>query len=317
MNTHATDDYLRRLEVALEGIPADARESILADVRAHLADAADAGRDTASVIDALGSPEDFARSAREELRIDGGTDAVRSDVWAGRLLHWISLALAVVTAVFVTFLLPMFTAGDQGSVVGEDGVFVASRLFSELGPGVGLSTLVPVALTLLPLVVRGRAGGIVGWVVAAFVTVAAIAPGLTLGGFYVPLALLLWSAMLVPLWIRRGRSRTVGRVFRILGGVVVVAPALLFLGGLLTGSLQDPRPIQWVTLLGVVAIGILFAVGVRFVDVGVAVLGAALMLLGIFDGGMLLLALWWAGGLWLTVGLCSAVAGWVPRHPSP
>ncbi|MFT4220187.1 MAG: hypothetical protein QM611_06685 [Microbacterium sp.] len=306
MSNPDVDKYVRELDASLTGIPDAARQTILDDVRAHAADAIEAGRDPESVLAALGAPEAVARTAREELGLPPAAPAEPADpaTRAGRILHGAALALAVVTAVFVTFLLPLYTTAQsvQSSNGFEQEVYATSTLFEQMGIGVGLLPLLPAALVLLPLVLPSRARAVAGWAVAGLVTAASLLAGFTIGGFYVPLALLLWAAMLVPIWMRGGR------VWRIVGAVALLLPAMLAFGGLLTGTLQDASVPMWVTFFVVVLLAVLFAARVPLIDAVVGVLGVGVMLLGVFDSGMLLLALWWSGGLWLVVGLCGLVA---------
>ncbi len=309
MNDALTDTYLRELDAALAGVPDAARQSILDDVRAHVADAAAEGRDVPATLAALGAPEEVARDAREQLGVPAASAPDPAER-AGRLLHWAALALAVVTAVFVTFVMPMYTTGVEvaGTEGTEEAIYRTATLFEEMGIGIGLLPLLPASLVLLPLVLPARLRGIAGWTVAALVTAASIVAGFTIGGFYVPLALLLGGAMLVPVWIRRGRRRVSGWIWRIVGALALALPAVFTFSGLFTGTLQDASTPLWITLFVVILVAVLFALGLPFIDLIVAVVGVALMLLGVFDAGMLLMAFWWAGGLWLAAGLCGLAA---------
>lgn len=76
----------------------------------------------------------------------------------------------------------------------------------------------------------------------------------------------------------------------------------------ITGSLMVDGPAFAIAALVLVALGVLFALRVPYIDAILAACGLALMLLAVFDGGMLLLALWWAGGLWLLMGLIGVAA---------
>ena len=309
MTTSATDRYLRELEAALTGVADAAQQSILDDVRAHLADAEAEGRDIDATLAALGTPEEVARDAREQLGVAAPPPEPAHR--AGRMLHGAALALAVVTAVFVTFLLPLYTASTETAGPGagmEETIHRTATLFEEMGIGIGLLPLLPAALVLLPLLLPARARAAAGWTVAALITAFAVIAGFTIGGFYLPLALLLWGAMLVPGWIRRGRNRITGRIWRVAGALGMALPAAFAFSGLATGTFQDASTPFWYTAFVVLLLSVLFALRLPFVDLVVAVLGVALMLLGVFDGGMLLMALWWAGGLWLVAGLCGAAA---------
>lgn len=310
MNISKIDRYLHDLDHALAGVPSATRQSILDDMRAHADDAIESGRDPEAVIEAFGTPESVAQSAREELGISDSPQTVSTAENTRRALHWASLMLAVVSAIFVTFLLPLYTTATEVSDSGglEESVYAASTLFEALGIGVGLLPLLPAAVVLLPLVLPARMRAIAGWAAAVVVSVGSVVAGFTIGGFFIPLALLLWGAMFVPLWIQRGSNSVSGRVWRIAGALILFIPATFAFGGLVTGTLQDPSPAFWIAAIVITAMTVLFALRVPFIDWIVAAFGAAIMLLSVFDGGMLLLALWWAGGTWLTIGLCGAFA---------
>src|SRR5690606_7550913 len=91
----------------------------------------------------------------------------------------------------------------------------ASSLFENYGVGIALLTLLPAVLASLPLLLPQRVRVLAAWVNAAIMTLFSVFGGLTLGGFFVPLTLVMWAAVLVPRWITRGRSARVGRTWRI------------------------------------------------------------------------------------------------------
>ena len=75
MNVNAdplVEDYLRHLEAVASGLPAYRREELLAEIRAHLAEAmrqVPAGDEAAvrSVLDRLGSPEEIVAAAADPM----------------------------------------------------------------------------------------------------------------------------------------------------------------------------------------------------------------------------------------------------------
>lgn len=306
--------YLDALEAALAGVPLAARTAILDDVEAHLSDAAADGRDVDATLAALGTPAEVARDAREQLGVDAASDPAER---SARFLHWSAVVLALITAAFIIFILPTYvTATEAASTGGASGELVeltTETLFGEHGIGIALLPLIPAALALLPLVLNRPLRKPAGWVVAGAVTVLCVVAGLTIGGFYVPLALVLWAAMLVPLWIKRGRRAVSGRIWRVTGAVIMIVPAAFAFGGLVTGSMADPTPAFWISAIAFLAAGVLFAFRVPFVDAIVTAVGAGLMLLAVFDAGILVLAFWWAGGIWLTAGLSALAARGVVR----
>lgn len=299
--------YLDALDAALDGVPDAAKQAILDDVRAHVSDAAEEGRDIDATLAALGAPEEVARDAREQLGVPAASDPTDR---AARFLRWSAVVLALITAAIVIFLLPSHAIEQASEGVSGTGstLQTSSSLFAQYGLGIALLPLIPAAFALLPIVLTTSLRTIAGWAVAALMTVFAVIAGFSIGGFYLPLALLLWAAMLVPGWIRRGRNPVTGRIWRIVGAVILSAPVIFTFGGLATGSLQDATLPFWLVSIGFLVLGVLFALRLPHVDTIVAVIGAGLMLLGAIDAGLLVLAFWMAGGLWLVTGLSGAVA---------
>ena len=98
-------DYLRRLERAASGLPADRRQDLLEGIREHIAAARSAGPafDEAAVrtlLDRLGEPHDIVAAAREDDGVTDGGGPRRAGTW---------LELAAVL---------MLTAGSFVPVVG-------------------------------------------------------------------------------------------------------------------------------------------------------------------------------------------------------
>lgn len=304
-------DYLRQLESALQGVPDAARSTILEDVRLHIDEATDQDRDPAEVLAALGPADDVAREAREQLGVPDSTEATATaPERAARMLHLSAVILAVITAVFVSFLLPSFATEELSVSSDATGstLQTATSLFEAYGLIVALLPLLPAGLGVLPLVLRPRWRRPVALVNAVIMTVFSIIAGFSIGGFFIPLSLLLWAAVLVPRWLQRGEPTGPGLAWRLVGAVAIVSPAVLTIVGLLTDTFTDGGAAFWITALVVFAIGVLFALRIRFVDTIVTVLGAALMLLAVIDAGLLVLAVWLGGGLWLVIGLAAIAA---------
>lgn len=300
--------YLRDLATALDGLPDASREAIVDDIRAHLADAAAEGRDMDATIAGLGSPASVARDAREQLGLPAASDPADR---IRRFLHWTAAALALVTAAIVSFVMPSYAIEQEGvGMIGGTGdpLQTASTLFEDYGLGVALLPLIPVAVVLVQLKLSRGPRRIAGWVIAAAISVFAIIGGASVGGFYVPLALMLWAAVLVPWWVASGRSPVLGRIARLLSAAVLAAPVFFTFGGLITGTLQDADHVFWLVAAVLLALAVLFALRVPHVDGIVGAVGAGVMLLGAVDAGLLMIAFWWAGGLWLAIGASGAAA---------
>ncbi|MBC6982084.1 DUF1700 domain-containing protein [Caulobacter sp. 17J80-11] len=61
--TPAAEDFARRLDAGLRGLPADERERIVLEIRGHLAERGEAG------LAALGAPETLAKTYMEDFRM--------------------------------------------------------------------------------------------------------------------------------------------------------------------------------------------------------------------------------------------------------
>ncbi|MFT4218481.1 MAG: hypothetical protein QM619_15035 [Micropruina sp.] len=297
--------YLLELERRLAPLPADQRAAICDDVRAHLEDAAEAGRPIAEVIAALGPAHVVAAEYLREFGI--AADELPGRRTQTRLL----LAAAVVgavTAVFTAFLFPVFAS--RTTVTGEDGSVVetadeALTVAQFAGPVAALLLLIPASVAAAPLLVSRRHRDRVGLVAAASVTLFALVSGATVGFFFVPLVLVQWAAVLVPRALSRGFDLRSRPLWRVVLAVVLALPGVLLTAGMLSGAVAA----DWGGAgLGAVVLAVagLVAAGLRPAFIVVAVLGALGMIGTVVDPGLLLAATWLLGGLWLVLGLTGA-----------
>ncbi|MFT3877857.1 MAG: hypothetical protein QM708_15765 [Propioniciclava sp.] len=294
----AVDKYLTDLEAALAGLRPAAREAIVDGVRSHIADALEDGRAVDSILAALGTPEAVARNAREELGAAAGQAAGRDAAErAQRMLHWAALGLAVVTAVLMVRLAVPMHSGIATNTGLE------YRLLSTLGIASGLLPLIPAAFTLLPLMLPGRWRHAAGWVAAVLITMFSLLGEFMDGLFTLPLALLLWAAMIVPGWIRRGGGGLWAHIWRTVGAAAIALPAILVTGASLGGTFGPMKPLSWAMTAAVLLVALLFGTRRPYLDAIVATLGAGLMIGAMWPGGFLMLGGWLAGGLWVVAGL--------------
>ncbi|MEU4426324.1 hypothetical protein AB0F81_37355 [Actinoplanes sp. NPDC024001] len=279
----AAEAYLRALGAELP----EARE-IVEDVRAHITDALAGGRTIDQVLAGLGSPQAVARQAREELALPEHTPDHAAT--AGRILRVISVAVAALTAVWVTFLLP-------GTVSNPP----------EAGPGLAILTLVPALLAALPFAlpagVRGRAGA----AVAAAVTALIFVDG-EIALHYVPLMMMLWAATITPWAMRRERGRVAVRLWHLTAAAFVAFPGILVASALGTEKIG----ISWAGALlwipGPLILGALCAFGVRAAYAVIAAGGAVVMLMALTGESFLFAAFWWFGALYLMIGAVGHLA---------
>lgn len=312
------DDYLRSVERMLHGIASEHRTAVLDDLRAHFADAEEAGRPVDEIIRSLGTPTEIADRAVEEFSADAGAGDVRAER-AWRVLQGAAVGVAVVIGVVVAFIMPSYT----GSVdtMSSDGtsthVDTAQTLVEVNGLWIALIALVPALIALVPMVVPRRARTVTASVAVAVLTLMAIIGGFTIGGFFLPTVMLGCAALIA--WVRL-RGRGFGITWHIIGGVLTALPVLGLLlpvfGGMPgryadhaegTGPDFQVSAWAWPFLAAVLALAALIAIGYRAAGWVLAGIGAIVLLGGLVSGGLLTLPIIWLGGFWLTIGLAHAV----------
>ncbi|UJP09641.1 hypothetical protein L2X99_14675 [Microbacterium sp. KUDC0406] len=288
------------------------RQTVLDDLRGHFADAADLGRPIDETVAGLGSPAEIAERAREEFGAGEGAARARADA-AWRALQGTAVGAAVVTGVVVAFLMPSSMFGMR---------FADGTTFAD-GGGLGdaLLALVPAVACAIPLLTPRSARTAVTAIVAVALTAIAAITFSTIGGFFAPSTMLAWAALLV--WMRL-RGKGFGLGWRIGGGVLAAAPSLAVAALGLPFRFGVPYRYStytevgsgpsigvefwgWVMLAGIVALGVLVALGRRAAGWVLAAIGLAVLVAGLTAGGILMLAFVWLGGWWLTIGLAHAV----------
>ena len=305
----AAETYLRALGAELSDAPPDTVREIVEDVRAHLTDALGSGRSMDQALAGLGSPQAVAGQARDELALaDRAPDHAER---AGRTLRAVAVAVGVLTAVCVSFLLP-FAALPLGlGQAGPDGQSIVQRY----GPGFAMLTLLPVLIAAAPFVLPARTRRVAGVVGAVVLTAFTVVSG-EIGLYYFPLVLLLWAAVIVPSAMRRGIGRVAVRVWRLVATAFVALPAILIASSVATGTVG----VDWlgVALWGVgpLVLGALCAFGIRAGYAVTALAGALVMILAMVQPGLLFAAFWLFGGVYLMIG-ASGFAAMRARHRTP
>jgi hypothetical protein len=293
MKANAEDSYLRDVGKRLKALTPEQRDAVLDDVRAHFAEAADAGRSPEQAAESLGDPATFTQRVRAEL----GHEPGRADrTW--RILLWLATGVAVFTAMFVTYLLPE-TRGEE---------------FGEPGFEIVLLHLVPALIAVLPILVPARARRSTTAAAAIVLTVASFATFEHMRdlSFFVPTAMLTWAALITPIIARNGHPAA---GWRITAGALTALPASLALIGGLLGS-WDVTVEMVLYTVAFILLGVLIALGRSWAGIILAVVGVALLIESTLNPGLLVLAAWWAGGLFLTVGVSHALACARPRKPA-
>lgn len=296
MNTGSNQQvaqYAAHLANELAALPAEQRTLVVEGVEEHIWEALDEGRDLDEVLAALGTPREAAAEFGRDLGVPSPLEAARR---ARRALSIFAVAVGVLTAVSI----PVFP-GDLGAA------------------GLGVTTLgslVPVVLAALPLVLPHRAGGVMTLATAVLVTLVAVfgsvgvlsdVYALMQTEFLLPLAFALWAAAIVPAVVGSTMGSKGRTALRVAGGVLIAAPSAVLLSLDLPGSVDGSSPVVLAVNLAILAIGVMFAVGIRVGYALTAVVGL-LGLIGIlFDPGLLFLLFWAAGGLWLALGVGALV----------
>ncbi|MFD2768577.1 DUF1700 domain-containing protein [Micromonospora eburnea] len=290
----AAETYLRALGVELSDAPPDTVREIIEDVRAHIADALASGRTIKQALAGLGSPQAVAGQARDELALPDG--ALDHAARAGRTLRAIAVAVGVLTAVCVSFLLRTALPLDL-TEAGPDEQSIVQRY----GPGLAMLTLLPALIAAAPFALPARARGVTG-IAGAVVLTALTFVGGEIGLYYFPLALLLWVAAIAPSRIRRGIGRVAVRSWHLAAAAFVALPGLLAASSVAAGKFG----MDWVGVAlwvaGPITLGVLCACGIRAAYAVTALAGALVMILAMVERGFLFAAFWLFGGLYLMVG---------------
>ncbi|MEJ1089191.1 DUF1700 domain-containing protein [Microbacterium sp. Mu-80] len=308
------DTYLRSVERMLRDIAPEHRTAVLDDLRQHFADAEEAGRSADEIAQSLGTPREIADRAHDEFGTTAGPVDARAE-FAWRMLQWSAVVLAVVTGVVTAFVMPSYAGSTE--IVASDGTVIAvetaQTLLAVNGLWIALIALVPAIVAAVPLMVPRRVRAATAAVTAVLLTAMALIGGFTLGGFFVPTAMLSWAALIA--WVRL-RDRGFGVVWRIVGAVLTVLPIALSLplvGGMpgryadTAGPSVSISAWAWPFFAAIVLIAVLMVIGYRAPGWALAAIGLAVLVTGLLTGDLLTLLIIWLGGFWLTIGLAHAV----------
>lgn len=287
------ESYLRDIGKRLKALTPEQREAVLDDVRAHFAEAADAGRSPEQAAESLGDPAQFTERVRDELGHEPGrADRIR------RVLLWLATGVAVFTAMFVSFWQP------------DDSLQMPNTQFEAHGFGIVLLSLAPALITALPNFASPRACPVFTAAVAVMLSVVSFV--FPEGWAFAPTAWIAWGALVVPVIARYGPP-AIG--WRIAGGGLALLPMALSVVGALVGSWD----LKLETVLyagGFAALGVLMALGKPWAGAILAVVGVAALVSSALSPGMLTSGVWWAGGLFITLGASHALMHARPRTPA-
>jgi len=206
------DRYLADVGRALDPLPPAQRADVLAGIEAHLSDALAEGASPAAVIADLGTPEAIAAQALEDAapprpRYLGPRRIAQIVAFAFAL--FVSIGLATVIPVYTTVTTSqsecvLTTSPDGSSGSGTctpapaETVESTATLADANGPFVVAVVLIPIFLTLLPLVALGRVHLPVSIVGTVLLAAGCAIAGFTIGLFYVPALLASAVALFLP-----------------------------------------------------------------------------------------------------------------------
>lgn len=308
--------YLADLRSAVADLPPDVGDDIVADIRAHLTDAVAAGRPLDEVMHSLGPAGQVAAEVRDSLGYgpDAATETVPvEDAATARArrartgLSVAAVAVGLLTAVFVSFLLPGFTTGRA---VPEDETSV-QRFGLTLAAASLLPALVAAVVLLVPPRFRARTALVSAIALTLLALTSQLSPAtLGLGLMWLPQAMLAWAAVIVPWRVRRRPGSPAHLAWRIAAAVVLAGPGVVGVLGVLDRDVRlDPVAAVWIVTGPVLAV--LYVVGVRVARLAVAGIGALVMLASVVMIGVLSPLFWLVGGVWLVLGLAAlARDGW-------
>ncbi len=144
MSTPDIQQYLRRLRAGLGSLPADERDEIVAELRSHIEERVAQGQ--RSVLDDLGSPEDYATSFVAEHALSGalarGTSfalgralltGLRESFFGMLVVPLLALQLAAATLVVVGALKPILPSRIGVFLDALDHVHAIGLLVGDLG----------------------------------------------------------------------------------------------------------------------------------------------------------------------------------------
>lgn len=114
--------YMNALKRALRGLSAEDRKTIANDCREHFLRGVEEGKSEADVAAALGSPEDLAEEAKEELGIEKFRDTPAGNVFRASLS---SLSLLLFNAIFVVGPYAGLVGGMAGLWAGAVSILVS------------------------------------------------------------------------------------------------------------------------------------------------------------------------------------------------
>lgn len=304
-------DYLRKLDRSLKDLSKDERQIAADEVAAQIVGGLERGSKITEVMRELDDVDTYAKRYRAEARRAAAADL--GSLRKAGMLHLMAAIVALLGGMFVALRMPSFMleiADSTGSTTTE-----VRTIAQEYGVGAVLLALVPAVLAALPLIVPLKWRTPIAIANASLMTVIAGLAAFSIGMFVMPLAVLMWAAVIVPWQMRRGFSFANSIRSRLIFGALIALPGLLIAYNAFTGSfILDTM--GWLVVAIPLVLGTLFAYGMRAAALITGIIGFVAIGYTIVFPGLLMLATWWIGGLYISFGFGAYVA-WGEKKEAP
>ena len=187
--------YLRALKLDLASLPEEFRRDILAGVTAHISDSLEQGDDAERVLSVLGSHAEVATQAFDQYERESGVNPRPRYFSLKRVLQIVAFVFTIAAALVVIFL-PGSIEVSQDST-GRQAV-TTPTLIQSSGGAILVPLLIPVILTVIPLLVRNRGWQATSIVATVILAVFAIIASASIGMFYLPAVVAAVTSLFIP-----------------------------------------------------------------------------------------------------------------------
>lgn len=176
--------YLRVLHRRLAALPREDRDEVIDGVESHIRDALAGGeRNVEEILLNLGSPEDIAAPALDEFERRSGSPHSNGHFTVPRVAQ-IAAFVFVIAATLAAILLP---SSVRMNITNAGSPKIETPTLLEIHPPTVLIPLViPLVLTLIPLLVREKGWRIVSIVCVVLLAVFTVIASASVGWFYIP-----------------------------------------------------------------------------------------------------------------------------------
>ncbi|WP_315636680.1 MULTISPECIES: HAAS signaling domain-containing protein [Microbacterium] len=304
MNVEAAKKrYLRTVRNELVEIPAAQRSLVLADLEDHIEDATSRGAELDAVLTDLGPARSLGTTAHGELLA-----AHAANARAARAARWSLIGaatLGIIAALVAAFAAPLWDTVNREDTATD----LSLTISPTTGPWIALVGVLPSLIVLLSLSMRPLARRVTLLTLAGTLTLLYTA-GLSTLGWYIPFIAQLWVAIVLPIAVARGFRWPTTFGWRVGGALVLTLPLLAL-------SMRAHDAVTLAVVIASAVVAVCWASGSRVADLVTAGWGAALMILAVVQAGSFMLPAWWAGGLFVILGLAARSARPQPATGAP